>query len=274
MSFTLKELERLGEYDSSKGFSDTLTLKLKDKNIIICSTLNGVNLYAMYEPKKTSLGSFINKFFENYSCNYFDRNDLVLYSTQFKKTLCDIDPKTIMSDIGFDKISRINIKSASEVNRNYKTKERNLILNKLHDDEAKRLNKPAVHEIFVKTLTGKTICLQILPTFLVEDVKSLIAEKEGIPDDQQRLIFGGRQIEDGNTIDDYKIQYDATLHLCLRLRGGMYHETSGRAGNYTTLKSCILMIPADILDVSEILDNTDMFQSPKSIKHNHEYILD
>src|SRR5947207_9348805 len=112
MSFILKDFEEIEDFD--KGLSETLTLKLKDKNIIIFSTLNGINLYAIYDPIKTSFGPLIDKFFQNYNCTYFNRNDLALYSTQFKKTLCDINPKTIMSDIGFNKITRINLISAEK----------------------------------------------------------------------------------------------------------------------------------------------------------------
>ena len=88
----------------------------------------------------------------------------------------------------------------------------------------------AFFQIYIKTLTGKTFTLAVTSWSMLEDVKELIRCREGIQTDQQRLVFAGKQLEHGRTLRDYKIQPKSTLHLIMRLRGGMYAKSSAQGG--------------------------------------------
>ena len=102
-------------------------------------------------------------------------------------------------------------------------------------------------EIFVKTLTGKTIAIETNPSDTVDHIKTLIQDEEGMPPDQQRLIFGGFPLPDGEIIGCFA-EPGSTLHMVLRLRGGMMHVSSAykdfvKLGDKAPLMKIRLLLP-------------------------------
>ena len=209
-------------------------------SVINFVTLNGVNLYGVYKPECTTLGNVMKTFYDNYDLKtYFE---VELFSEKLGRLINELDFESKMINLNLGNISKFIVKpvvslepnglSADEILEKY-----DKMLFKLKDSDM---------QIFCKTLTGKTLTIAVEPDLTILDLKGLLCRLQNYPISENRLIHDGRHLEDNKTLKDYGIVRENTIHSVLRLRGGMFHETSGRNGDYKPLESSLFFIEPDI----------------------------
>ena len=222
--------------------NDFIKLDLTDRGIFKFQTLGKINIYVVYKQNKSKIQDILNIFEQNYDSG-LKKTTIFYYSETLKKTFAHQEMSKTPTEANLSNLETILL-----------TLEQNFIepiqyQYEYDNDYFEKLKIKEGYNLKISTLTGKTINLKVKSYFKIFDIKLLIQNCEGIPPDQQRIIYSGWQLEDHLTLNDYKLtnnvmekMKEINMHLVLRLRGGMYHETSGKNGNYNELKECVIIL--------------------------------
>lgn len=226
---------------------------LDDNNgMIVFNSMGGVKFYATYIPNKTSIKQIRNVLFDNYSCKGFHNDNISLmleYNLQngniMEINLNKENEKSTLANV-CDKYNIINDNTQPKVINLRYIHDYGKIIPTITDNIRNEINKNGM-QIFIKTLNNDCFVIHVLPDMTIRMMKELIYEKTDLHVERQRLVYSGKALDDNRLIKEYNIKLSSTIHLVLSLRGGMYHETSGKNGNYNNLQSITFTIDADIV---------------------------
>lgn len=215
-------------------------------DILKIRTLNNQHIYGTYDtmeditPKDIYLSMVKNlNYRQDYELDFYNMDTNILYD--YDKPIPKSESKIVSLYVKIKSKERELIPNIVEWNDEY------LHEKMLEDDDNTRIT------VLVKTLLGKVINVEVCPNWTVETFKNLLNIKYiHIKPDQQRLVVSGAQMQNTKRLSDYKCTDFSIISMILTLRGGMYHETSGRDGTYQSLDNCIFhIIKYDTLKIDE-----------------------
>lgn len=201
----------------------------EDKQLITLESINNRKIYLMYQMGQQSLHTImhwlINEF--KYSCDQYNSMNDFKFSQRGVELETTKDPEVTKNLLSTNPVIKLGLAVKQSEFENYS----GYML-----DQKKFEQSEQSIMIYIKTLNGKQTMININPNLIkVFELKLKIQDVEGIPPNQQRLVLNGRQLEDMNLLSDYGVEDKASIHLILRLRGGMFNEVSGRNGQYEPL---------------------------------------
>lgn len=207
-------------------------IETKKSSVILFRTLTEKNIFIHYDKHQSSFKDIIKKFYDNYDYKIKDPNlYLAFYSHELSRDLTEDD----FESFSIEDKKLIILKLRNKINETAIVatfKEINLVKKGLTN----------TFDIFVRPPNSKTFVITTCCSILVSDFKILIYDKIGIPPNFQSLSYGGKILSENQTLDYYNINKDITIDLVIRAKGGMFHETSGKNGNYEELKDKFIYI--------------------------------
>jgi len=199
------------------------SVDLENKGVIKVLTINKVSIYVIYTLQKT-IKEILQKFEENYHCN----SPFYYYSQSSEKVLEEHDYYKTPMELKMNKIEEVNLVTHKNSH--------------VSEENSYRKESKIGYQIFIKNLLGKTLTIKVESYYTIGDIKSILTDLTGIPISEQRLVFAGCQYDNHYTMTDCGVTKECTIHLTMRLKGGMYAESSGKAGNFEPLKSCVIYV--------------------------------
>ncbi len=204
--------------------------------LLTLNTVNNKKLYLMYEIGKQSINMILNYIFNEfkYKCDQYNKLSDFKFTIGDKPLELSDDPIKSNLILGNNPVVRMGLK-------HYDSYCKPIPNIKYQPEKFPLDSNENTISVFVKQLTGKMIHLNLNPNEVtVYELMMRICDLEGVPVDQQRIIYGGKQLEHENLLAVYGVQNERTFQLVLRLRGGMYNEVSGRNGEYEPLQSVLI----------------------------------